>query len=177
LTGRDDVAYEIVGAEAVSRPSPEDAPREKETAMLKRSILTTVLTVIALTAAGKVAEAGGSPLDKCGAAKLKAAGKGISGEMGCHAKGKAKVPFTTDPNCIMKVQSKTAAAVSKAGGACAGTATSVQTDITSCVNTLLPDVPGPSFDVHLVYADALRQSKRVGAFRDFLVRASKDWRY
>lgn len=42
---------------------------------------------------------------------------------------------------------------------------------------VLPDVPGPSFDVHLVYADALRQSKRVAAFRDFLVRASKDWRY
>ena len=35
---------------------------------------------------------------------------------------------------------------------------------------VLPDVPGPSFDVHLVYADALRQSKRVAAFRDFLVR-------
>ena len=38
---------------------------------------------------------------------------------------------------------------------------------------VLPDVPGPSFDVHLVYADALRQSKRVAAFRDFLVREAK----
>jgi DNA-binding transcriptional LysR family regulator len=42
---------------------------------------------------------------------------------------------------------------------------------------VLPDVPGPSFDVHLVYADSLRQSKRVAAFRDFLVRESKDWHY
>jgi DNA-binding transcriptional LysR family regulator len=42
---------------------------------------------------------------------------------------------------------------------------------------VLPDIPGPTFEVHLVYADALRQSKRVAAFRDFLVRASKDWRY
>jgi DNA-binding transcriptional LysR family regulator len=42
---------------------------------------------------------------------------------------------------------------------------------------VLPDVPGPSFDVHLVYADALRQSKRVAAFRDFLVKASKDWKF
>ena len=42
---------------------------------------------------------------------------------------------------------------------------------------ILPDVEGPSFDVHLVYCDALRQSKRVGAFRDFLVRASKEWTY
>ena len=42
---------------------------------------------------------------------------------------------------------------------------------------ILPEIEGPSFDVHLVYCDALRQSKRVGAFRDFLVRAAKEWRY
>ncbi len=42
---------------------------------------------------------------------------------------------------------------------------------------VLPDIEGPSFDVHLVYPDAMRQSKRVAAFRDFLVRAAKDWRY
>ena len=42
---------------------------------------------------------------------------------------------------------------------------------------VLPDVEGPSFDVHLVYPDAMRQSKRVAAFRDFLVKAAKDWRY
>jgi DNA-binding transcriptional LysR family regulator len=42
---------------------------------------------------------------------------------------------------------------------------------------LLPDIPGPTFEAHLVYADALRQSKRVAAFRDFLVRAAKDWKF
>jgi len=42
---------------------------------------------------------------------------------------------------------------------------------------VLPEISGPSFDVHLVYADALRQSKRVAAFRDFLVREAKEWRY
>jgi len=42
---------------------------------------------------------------------------------------------------------------------------------------VLPDIPGPTFEVHLVYADALRQSKRVAAFRDFLVRSSKDWKF
>ena len=42
---------------------------------------------------------------------------------------------------------------------------------------VLPDTEGPSFDVHLVYCDALRQSKRVAAFRDFAVKASRDWRY
>jgi hypothetical protein len=38
-------------------------------------------------------------------------------------------------------------------------------------------VAAPGFDVHLVYADALRQSKRVAAFRDFAVKSSKDWQY
>jgi DNA-binding transcriptional LysR family regulator len=42
---------------------------------------------------------------------------------------------------------------------------------------ILPDVNGPSFDAHLVYCDALRQSKRVAAFRDFLVRSARDWRH
>jgi DNA-binding transcriptional LysR family regulator len=42
---------------------------------------------------------------------------------------------------------------------------------------VLPDTPGPCFDVHLVYADALRQAKRVAAFRDFLVRSARDWKY
>ncbi|HVZ27064.1 MAG TPA: LysR family transcriptional regulator [Rhizomicrobium sp.] len=42
---------------------------------------------------------------------------------------------------------------------------------------VLPDVPAYEFDVHLVYADALRQSKRVAAFRDFLVKGAKDWHY
>jgi DNA-binding transcriptional LysR family regulator len=42
---------------------------------------------------------------------------------------------------------------------------------------ILPEVNGPSFDAHLVYCDALRQSKRVAAFRDFLVRSAREWRY
>lgn len=42
---------------------------------------------------------------------------------------------------------------------------------------ILPEMEGPTFDVHLVYCDALRQSKRVAAFREFLVRAAKDWKY
>jgi DNA-binding transcriptional LysR family regulator len=42
---------------------------------------------------------------------------------------------------------------------------------------ILPDVEAPTFDVHLAYCDALRQSKRVGAFRDFLVREAREWRY
>jgi DNA-binding transcriptional LysR family regulator len=40
-----------------------------------------------------------------------------------------------------------------------------------------PEVAPLGFDVHLVYADALRQSKRVAAFRDFAVKSAKDWQY
>jgi DNA-binding transcriptional LysR family regulator len=42
---------------------------------------------------------------------------------------------------------------------------------------ILPETEGPTFDVHLVYCDALRQSKRVAAFRDFLVRAAREWKH
>ncbi len=42
---------------------------------------------------------------------------------------------------------------------------------------VLPDVAPLGFDVHLVYADALRQSKRVAAFRDFAVKSARDWKY
>ncbi|HEY0265484.1 MAG TPA: LysR family transcriptional regulator [Rhizomicrobium sp.] len=42
---------------------------------------------------------------------------------------------------------------------------------------VMPDVAPLGFDVHLVYADALRQSKRVAAFRDFAIKNSKDWQY
>jgi DNA-binding transcriptional LysR family regulator len=42
---------------------------------------------------------------------------------------------------------------------------------------VLPEVAPLGYDVHLVYADALRQSKRVAAFRDFAVKSSKDWQY
>ncbi|MBV9330803.1 MAG: LysR family transcriptional regulator [Alphaproteobacteria bacterium] len=42
---------------------------------------------------------------------------------------------------------------------------------------VLPDIPGPTFEVHLAYANALRQSKRVAAFRDFLVRSARNWAF
>jgi DNA-binding transcriptional LysR family regulator len=42
---------------------------------------------------------------------------------------------------------------------------------------VLPEVAPLGFDVHLVYADALRQSKRVAAFREFAVKSSRDWQY
>lgn len=42
---------------------------------------------------------------------------------------------------------------------------------------VLPECEGPTFDLHLVYCEAMRHSKRVAAFRDFLVREARDWKY
>src|SRR5258706_1290979 len=78
---------------------------------------------------------------KCQSAKLKAAGKGISGQMGCASKAKKKA-IPTDPNCIAKVQAKTAKSLDKADGVCPGSTAAIQTQITNCVNSLLGDVPG-----------------------------------
>jgi DNA-binding transcriptional LysR family regulator len=42
---------------------------------------------------------------------------------------------------------------------------------------VLPDAPTPHFEAHLVYAETLRNSKRVAVFRDFLYRHAKDWEW
>ena len=63
----------------------------------------------------------------------------------------------------------------------AGIGVSALPDYTASQRTglvrILPEIEAPSFDAHLVYCDALRQSKRVAAFRDFVVRAARDWRF
>ena len=40
----------------------------------------------------------------------------------------------------------------------------------------MSNVEGPTCDVHLVYCDALRRSERMAAFRNSIVRATKDWK-
>ena len=94
------------------------------------------LGVCALVAGATSAQA----IGKCEASKLKAAGKGISGQMGCVSKAKAK-SVATDPACISKVQAKTDSAIAKAG-ACNGSAGAIESQITACVNQLTSDVPG-----------------------------------
>jgi DNA-binding transcriptional LysR family regulator len=36
---------------------------------------------------------------------------------------------------------------------------------------VLPNMEGPSFDTYFVYPEELRHNKRIGVFRDFLVRS------
>ena len=40
---------------------------------------------------------------------------------------------------------------------------------------VMPDTPGPSFEVHLCYPENLKGTKRVAVFRDFLVDEARNW--
>ena len=40
---------------------------------------------------------------------------------------------------------------------------------------VLPDLPGPSFEVYFIYPSDLKRSKRIAAFRQFLIERSADW--
>ena len=42
---------------------------------------------------------------------------------------------------------------------------------------VLPEVEGPSFHTHFVYPEELRDSKRITAFRDFLIRQVAEWNF
>jgi DNA-binding transcriptional LysR family regulator len=42
---------------------------------------------------------------------------------------------------------------------------------------ILPDAETPNFEVHFVYAESLRHSKRVAVFRDFVLKHAKEWQY
>lgn len=42
---------------------------------------------------------------------------------------------------------------------------------------IMPDVPAPTFEAYLVYAEELRHTKRLAVFRDFLLRMVADWRF
>jgi DNA-binding transcriptional LysR family regulator len=40
---------------------------------------------------------------------------------------------------------------------------------------VLPDLPGPSFDVYFIYPSDLKRSKRIAAFRQFLIDQAANW--
>ena len=61
--------------------------------------------------------------------------------MSCHAKAKT-VGVAVDPNCLTKAETKFSPAVTKAGGACAGTPATLEPPVDDCVDNLLPDIPG-----------------------------------
>lgn len=42
---------------------------------------------------------------------------------------------------------------------------------------VLPDLPLPTFDTYFCYAEEMRNSAKINAFRDFLLRNARDWQY
>ena len=40
---------------------------------------------------------------------------------------------------------------------------------------VLPTLPGPSFEVYFIYPSDLKRSKRIAAFRQFLIDQANDW--
>lgn len=42
---------------------------------------------------------------------------------------------------------------------------------------ILPEAETPNFEVHFVYAESMRHSKRVAVFRDFVLKHAKEWQH
>ena len=40
---------------------------------------------------------------------------------------------------------------------------------------VLPDLQGPSFEVYFIYPSDLKRSKRIAAFRQFLIEQAEHW--
>ncbi len=47
----------------------------------------------------------------------------------------------------------------------------------SKVVPILPETEGPTYDVYFVYPEEMRNSKRIGVFRDFLLRKIAEWTF
>ncbi len=45
------------------------------------------------------------------------------------------------------------------------------------ITQILPDLEGPQFDTYFVYPEELRDSLRIGVFRDFLIRKVAEWHF
>jgi hypothetical protein len=98
--------------------------------------------VVALVAAtAGPAAAGGTPVQKCAAAKRKAAGKKEAGKMSCHSKAAAK-SLAVEPACLTKVEAKFSAAFAKAGIVCGGAAPAAESAVDTCVSALVAAIPG-----------------------------------
>lgn len=81
------------------------------------------------------------PAVKCAMSKLRAAGKKLSGKMGCWSKGKAKAPYTVDPGCLLKAEESFEKGFAKAGNACPGSAAAIESLVDNCVSDLLTADP------------------------------------
>jgi len=86
----------------------------------------------------------GCGLPKCTSAKLKAVGKGASGQLKCYSKAVAKPGLTVDPACLQKATDGVTTAFGKADakGVCPGDPAAVNAQVNSgCVLTVTGQLP------------------------------------
>jgi len=100
------------------------------------------IVVIAALAAGTLAfttlaQAGGTPLQKCASSKQKAVGKKEAAKLGCYSKAAGKA-IQVDPACLTKAETGFMAAFTKADakGVCEGTESNVEFTIDHCMDEL-----------------------------------------
>jgi len=106
-----------------------------------------MVTLVALLCCGSIASrstAGGTPVQKCAATKLKASGKKASGRFGCYSKAAAKSLPMVDQTCLDKATMAFDAGFVKADSKvqCEGTASSVETAIDNCINQVTTAITG-----------------------------------
>jgi hypothetical protein len=85
--------------------------------------------------------ANGAVLDRCGAAKMKAAGKAVYANAKCHQRAMlAGLPV--DTACLANVASKLATAIAKADalGPCPGTSDALDETASECIDAVVADV-------------------------------------
>jgi cysteine-rich repeat protein len=83
-------------------------------------------------------------LPKCTSSKLKAVGKGSSGQLKCYAKAVSKPGLVVDPACLQKATDGVTTAFGKADekGACPGDPTAVNAEVNSgCVLPVTGELP------------------------------------
>jgi len=89
--------------------------------------------------------AAGQVVDKCQAAKIKAAGRKTFDKARCRAKALTK-GTAVDPGCLTKAEERFAKAMTKADtlGSCSGTPSDVEAAVDQCVDTYAAIVSAPS---------------------------------
>ena len=106
-----------------------------------RRPLTPAAVCLVTLLAAPVESTPSAPAQKCGAAKLKAAGKEIYGKMRCFAKAK-RARTGVSSTCLGNKQTAADTAINKAHGGCPSTAASIAAAVDRCVAAFLNEDPG-----------------------------------
>src|SRR2546430_13338138 len=125
-----------------------------------RRLLTRAGVALVALLALPVESAAATAVQKCAAAKLRAAGREIAAKMGCYANAR-KAAAGVDSTCLGKAQGRADMAISKAQGGCRGTAAAIDAAVDTCVAALLGDDPGnglcPSASAKVLGTSASRE--------------------